>query len=309
MPSFQVARSVKINKAKADIKNILTDFREMRNWSPWLIIEPEVTVNYSGIQGKLGARQSWRGSMMGRGSMELTAINNATLHYDLVFQKPFKSKAKVRFELSEEGDETSVEWIMEGKLPWYLFFLTKFMKIFIGMDYERGLRMLKEYAERGKVTSNLEIIGEGELQEIYYMGLESASTISKIGEVMQKDFERLGAYVEEHNLSQDAKVFAIYNTFDLMKGRTSFVSCISINKDDEVPAPFVKGKVEGSNVFNIRHTGKYQHLGNAWSLLMNHTRFHKLSIQTKPFGYEFYLNSPHETPEEELVTDVMVRLK
>jgi effector-binding domain-containing protein len=309
MPSFQVTRSININKSKADIKTILSDFREMKNWSPWLIIEPEATVNYSETQSEVGTRQSWDGSMIGRGSMELTKINDNSLKYDLAFQKPFKSKAKVAFELQEEDDETKVEWTMEGKLPWYLFFMTKFMKIFIGMDYERGLRMLKEYAETAKVSSSLQIIGEGELQEIYYMGLEGSSTLGEIGEVMRKDFETLGAYVEKNAVSKEAKVFAIYNSFDFMKGRTSFVSCVSIEKDDEVPAPFVKGKVEASDVFNIRHRGKYEHLGNAWSLLMNYTRSQKMSIQTKPFGYEFYLNSPLDTPEEELITDVMVRLK
>jgi DNA gyrase inhibitor GyrI len=309
MPSFQVTHSVNINKNKTDVKTILSDFREMAKWSPWLVLEPNATLNYSENQSQVGATQSWVGELIGKGSMELTSIEDSTLHYDLRFEKPFKSTAKVRFELSEEEEQTSVTWVMDGKLPWYLFFLTKVMKVFIGMDYERGLTMLKEYAETGEVTSKLEMIGEGELQEIYYMGLEGESAISEIGEVMQKDFDTLGAYVEEHNLSKDAKVFAIYNTFDFMKGRTSFVSCVSIEKDYEVPAPCVKGKVEHSNVFNIRHTGKYQHLGNAWSLLMNHTRFNKMSIQTKPFGYEFYLNSPHETPEEELITDVMVRLK
>lgn len=309
MPSFQVTRSININKSKADIKTILSDFREMEKWSPWLILEPEATVNYSETQSKVGARQLWDGLMIGRGSMELIEINDDSLKYDLAFQKPFNSKAKVAFELQEEGEETKVAWSMEGKLPWYLFFMTKFMKIFIGMDYERGLRMLKEYAETANVSSKLEIIGEGELQEIYYIGLEGSSTLREIGEVMQKDFARLDAYRKEHQLPKDVKLFSIYNSFDFMKGRTSFISCVSVEKDCEVTAPFIKGKVEASDVFNIRHRGKYEHLGNAWSLLMKYTRHKKMSIQTKPFGYEFYLNSPHDTPEEELITDVMVRLK
>jgi len=65
----------------------------------------------------------------------------------------------------------------------------------------------------------------------------------------------------------------------------------------------------GGNVLNVRHTGRYKNLGNAWSFIMNYTRTNKLRIQTKPFGYEFYVNSPEETTPEELISDVIVRLK
>ena len=309
MPSFQVTRSVNINKNKTDVKTILSDFREMAKWSPWLVLEPDATLNYSEKQSQVGATQSWAGELIGKGSMELMEIEESTLHYDLRFEKPFKSTAKVRFELREEEEQTSVTWLMDGQLPWYLFFLTKVMKVFIGMDYERGLTMLKEYAETGKVASELELIGEGELQEMYYMGLEGASSLKGIGEVMQKDFETLGAYVKEHNLPEESKVFSIYTSFDFMKSKSSFISCVSVDKEYEVPEPFVKGKVEMGNVLNVRHTGRYENLGNAWAFIMNYTRSNKLGIQTKPFGYEFYVNSPEDTAPEALITDVMVRLK
>ena len=309
MPSFQVTCSVSINKNKTDMKTILSDFREMAKWSPWLVLEPDATLNYNEKQSQVGATQSWAGELIGKGSMALTSIENNTLHYDLRFEKPFKSTAKVRFELSEKEEQTSVTWVMDGQLPWYLFFLTKVMKVFIGMDYERGLTMLKEYAETGKVASKLELIGEGELQEMYYMGLEGASSLKGIGEVMQKDFATLRAYVKEHNLAEESKVFSIYTSFDFMKSKSSFISCVSVDKDYEVPEPFIKGKVEMGNVLNVRHTGRYENLGNAWSFIMNYTRSNKLGIQTKPFGYEFYVNSPEDTAPEALITDVMVRLK
>jgi len=152
------------------------------------LLTADATINYSEIQSQVGATQSWNGKLIGSGDMELTEVSDNMLRYDLNFQKPFKSSAKVRYQLSEADGQTTVEWIMDGKLPWFLFFMTKVMKVFIGMDYERGLTMLKEYAETGKVASSLELIGEGELQEMYYMGIEGASSLKEIDEIMQKDF-------------------------------------------------------------------------------------------------------------------------
>lgn len=45
---------------------------------------------------------------------------------------------------------------MDGKLPYFMFFMVKMMKNWIGMDYERGLAMLKEFIETGEVISRVE---------------------------------------------------------------------------------------------------------------------------------------------------------
>ena len=34
---------------------------------------------------------------------------------------------------------------MRGALPWFLFWMRPAMETFIGMDYERGLKMLKDW--------------------------------------------------------------------------------------------------------------------------------------------------------------------
>jgi hypothetical protein len=52
---------------------------------------------------------------------------------------------------------------MDSKQPFFQFFLKGMMTSLIGMDYERGLRMLKDYVETGSVPSTLEFPG---IQEI-----------------------------------------------------------------------------------------------------------------------------------------------
>jgi len=55
--------------------------------------------------------------------------------------------------LIDDGDQTKVTWTMNGCVPIFLFFMIGMMKAWIGMDYERGLMMLKELAEKGKVDA------------------------------------------------------------------------------------------------------------------------------------------------------------
>ena len=55
------------------------------------------------------------------------------------------------------------------------------MTTFIGMDYERGLAMLKDYAETGKVPSNLEIKQESDYTGCDYVGIKTDCAISGDG--------------------------------------------------------------------------------------------------------------------------------
>ena len=74
---------------------------------------------------------------------------------DLTFLKPWKSQAKVAFYLKEEGASTQVRWTIDSGIPFFLFWMKKQMEIFVGMDYDRGLTMLKDLVETGSSNSTL----------------------------------------------------------------------------------------------------------------------------------------------------------
>jgi hypothetical protein len=75
------------------------------------------------------------------------------VHIDLTFEKPFKSRNDTRFSLAPtgaDGGSTEVTWTMVGTKT----FMTRVMGLFtsmdkmIGPDFEKGLRQLKDVAEK-----------------------------------------------------------------------------------------------------------------------------------------------------------------
>jgi len=58
---------------------------------------------------------------------------------------------------SHSKAETRVTWSMQSSLPFFLFFMRKSFENFVGMDYDRGLRMLKEQLESGKISSRIDL--------------------------------------------------------------------------------------------------------------------------------------------------------
>lgn len=64
-------------------------------------VEPDATLEYQGTQGEVGAGYSWTGDLIGEGNMKLAAIQDDMLDMKLQFIRPFKSNARVTFELEE----------------------------------------------------------------------------------------------------------------------------------------------------------------------------------------------------------------
>jgi len=309
MPKFHVERSIVIEKPIKEVRNSLINFKEWTKWSPWIIMEPDATLTYSDRQGQVGANYGWAGLLIGAGSMELMYVSDHELKMDLHFVKPFKSQADVHFTLKENGDSTKVLWSMDSSLPFFMFWMTGKMKTFIGMDYERGLLMLKEYLETGSVASFVHIDGVVRLEEQSYIGIPRSCDIKDLGKVMKEDFETLFTFMQKHDIYRDKVPFSIYNTFDIFKGTTHYVACIPCENDIELDTTLTRGKLEVLDVLKTTHKGRYEHLGNGWMTAINFARLKKIKVSKNPVGYEFYPNNPAETTAEELRTEICLPLR
>lgn len=310
MPAFHVARSIVIDAAQDKVLAILRDYHQWPAWSPWLIMEPDCPLKFSGTQGEVGATYNWNCAMIGAGSMTLVAASEHKLDMDLVFIRPFKSKARVVFEIEPAGDGQKVTWNMYGNLPFFMFFMTRMMKAWIGMDYDRGLKMLKRYVETGKVPSKLEIIGTGEMPPVTYIGIEnSVPSLEAMGEIMSTDFKRLYALFEEKGWPIEEPPFSLYQHFDMATTASTFISAIPVKTSVAVDAPFICDTLPAAGIFTIKHTGEYEFLGNAWGLAKTAAQHQKIKARKKPMGIERYLNNPADTNPEDLQTEVVLLLK
>ncbi|RUM68551.1 MAG: hypothetical protein DSZ08_07950 [Sulfurovum sp.] len=309
MSSYHVERSIVIDAPLQAVKAILQNYKEWAAWSPWLIMEPDATLRYSDRQGQVGATYGWSGVLVGAGSMELLEVGDKHLKMELNFVEPFQSIANVGFVLEKEKEGTKVTWSMDARLPWFMFWMKKMMKTFIGMDYERGLLMLKEYVETGSVSSYVIIEGIVTMPEQKYIGIPRECSLKDLPEVMKKDFETLYAFMETHDIAINGVPFSIYHTFDIFKETTQFVSCIPVDEEQKIDKTWVKGTLIAKKALKTIHTGRYENLGNAWMTTMRFARKEKIKLSKSPVGYEFYLNNPHDTAPEELITDIYMPLK
>lgn len=306
MPAYHVKRSIIINKPIAEVHQLLSHFDSWPSWSPWLIMEPECPVSYGGTQGELGANYHWSGDMVGEGKMSLVGKTDTTLECDLEFIRPFKSLAQANFYLADKGAKTEVTWTLDAKLPWFMFFLKNMMQTMLGMDYERGLKMLKALLEEGRIDSKLKMIGERQQETLHYISLGGEATIDKLKEIIPQDYNKLAEYFQANNIDSAGAPFTLYFDMDMKTSVNTIRNCFPVKQAIDVPAPFICDKIDKCTTYAIEHIGPYHFVGNGWSYAMFSARHKKVKTKKSPVGFERYLNDPFETQPEDLITEIVL---
>lgn len=306
MGKIHVSKKETIQAPPEKIHAVLADFNNWRVWSPWLIAEPEANVNVANN----GKSYSWKGKRVGSGEMKILEETDTNIDYDLVFLKPWKSKAKTSFHLTPKGDSTEVEWTMDCNWPFFLFFMKKQTQAFIGMDYERGLKMLKEYIEEGQVSSQIEFKGIQNFAGCTYVGITTKANINEVGKHMTKDFTALYNWASQDGIEMTGDPFSQYHKWDVVKKEVSYTAAIPVpDKVSSIPEGSKKGTLPELELHTVRHVGPNEHLGNAWSTVIMQQRNKEFKAKKRIHPMEFYRNDPDDTDPKDLITDVCFAVK
>lgn len=149
--TYSVNRAISIAAPAADIYERIVDLHRWVDWSPLEGLDPDLERSYSGADARVGARYAWSGNRKaGKGQMEIIrADDGSRVDIKVAFEKPMKSTSTSVFELSVDGDTTTVSWTMVGEHSLFSRVaapLGIFDKL-LGKDFERGLAQLKAVSE------------------------------------------------------------------------------------------------------------------------------------------------------------------
>jgi len=124
----------------------------MDQWSPWNSKDPDMERSQTGVDGEVGAKQSWVSEKkdVGEGSQTIVGLDKPNqLSTKLEFIKPFKSEADAFVKLKEEGAASKATWGFESQMKYPM----NIMKLFINFeknmdkDFGAGLSKLKSICE------------------------------------------------------------------------------------------------------------------------------------------------------------------
>ena len=150
--TYNVSRSITINKPVSEVFNYLKHIKNQDAWSPWKKKDPNMKQEHIGTDGEVGFVAKWEGNKdVGTGEQEIVSITeNKSINSQLRFYKPWKSQSDAYLTTRDLGNNsTEVVWGFSGvnKPPSNIFFLFFNMDKTVGKDFEEGLNDLKQILE------------------------------------------------------------------------------------------------------------------------------------------------------------------
>lgn len=94
--TYTVSVSETINKPKQVVFDYVRILDNQKNYSVWVMADPDLKPVITGIDGTVGAIQKWNSKIsdVGEGEQEITSLTPERMDLDLRFKRPFKGNSK-----------------------------------------------------------------------------------------------------------------------------------------------------------------------------------------------------------------------
>lgn len=152
--SYTVSVSETINKPREVVYDYMRILDNQKNYSVWVMEDPNLNPEIVGTDGTVGATQKWNSTNenVGEGEQEITALSIDRMDIDLRFKRPFEGNAKATNMFKVVSDSQTVvttEFYSNDPYPFNLpsYFFGRKM---IEEAQIKNLKNVKRILETGK---------------------------------------------------------------------------------------------------------------------------------------------------------------
>jgi len=314
--NYAVEREIEINKPVDEVFNYVKYLKNQDNFSVWSKMDPNMTKDFKGSDGQIGAIASWNSKLdsVGVGEQEIKKItNNERIDFELRFKKPFEATDNAYFITKSLGNnKTNIKWGFNGKMNWPMNLMMLFMDMEkqIAPDLENGLTNLKTLLESVPSPSKLDIsVVNVVSQPILYISdstkIQSDAIAKKLGDA----YGEMMALIGIAKLETNGSPFAVTNKFSLKEMFYSFDAAIPV-KDTKgiIPDGRIKiGKSYEGKVVKAVHIGSYESSAVDYNKIIKYIKDNNLTIVGR--SWEEYIDDPTKVDQDKLRTNIYFPVK
>ena len=147
---YHFEKSIVINAPVERVYSHISSMKAFNEWNPWMDLDKNLKVTYSGTSGAVGDKYCWEGNKdVGKGCHEITGLQVNKKQANLMhFKEPFESDATGNIYLEAQGNSTKVTWDMDCELDYPMNLMKLMMDSQMDDSYGKGLNKLKALAEK-----------------------------------------------------------------------------------------------------------------------------------------------------------------
>ncbi|MBF4472150.1 SRPBCC family protein [Flavobacterium sp. HJJ] len=147
---YTISVSTTINKPQAVVFDYVKMIKNQEKYSVWVMKDPNVKIEYTGIDGTVGAKSSWVSldDNVGEGSQQITKITDSRIDVALHFEKPMKGdNTAATIVEAVSDDQTKLTNEFYGHADYPLNLMSFVFKGFVKKDQEQNLANVKKILE------------------------------------------------------------------------------------------------------------------------------------------------------------------
>lgn len=321
-PDSYDVKSSKTIKAPANvIFNNVNDYKNWKEWGPWLEEDPTIKETYAEQTSGIGGAYSWT-SKDGPGNMKTVALKEYTsIDQKIQFSDYEPSDVYWTFEETEEG--TKVTWGMKAEKTPFVFKLAAVMNggmgNMLGPMLSKGLdnldTVMQEHMKNNPPTPepSFSLGGVMNIKQDaqQFIGYKHTSKIDhdQMTKLFMESMPKAGMHAAAHKLEHaDYTPGAVYTKWDEENNEAEFYIGLVVRKDIPLAEGMEKLTLpEGQNVM----IAKYGPYGTGDQQAHEAIDLYLLENGLKQNGaiWELYVNDPETVKPEDIETEIHYPVK
>ena len=253
--------------------------KEWKNWSPWIEMDTAMYTKIEGEDGKVGARYNWKSNNpdVGNGNMIFIDFETNRINFNINHHSPFIKTHNASFYIKENSKGNSVvTWRLNGKSSFFERIASVFwgMDAMVGPDLEKGLRNLKNLAEKEKIKAiPIERVEEFIFNKTIFLTrkirivpLQEASSL----EYFKKEVKGILAYANKNKIEITGPPTTLIYKWDTIKKKITMAIVLPIDSVISIDSAHSIIKIKESQASKFSKTGIYSTLPEVHDKLRMH---------------------------------------
>lgn len=286
-----IERTIAIKATPEVIFDQVNTLKNWEKWNPWQKIDTAMQITYSGPACGTDAMYEWssKNPKVGSGKMLITYSKPPdTIKCNMWFMN--KRLSHSMFVFTKTDSAVTVIWSMDtktGRNPIHRFF-GLFMEKMVGPDFEKGLKNLKEVAEKIPPAPCYKV-EEIKITKQIYIAIKEACTMADIKTMLGKNFGELMEFTQKNGIKTTGAPFAMYfgepnaQKFEIQAG-------VPVDKTVPVTGNIKYGEFKEGNAIMVDYTGPYDKVGPVYQALDSYAKAKNKKINGAP--WEEYITDP-----------------
>jgi len=152
--SLEVSADIVVNRPVAEVFDYVKHLKNQEKYSVWVMADPNIRLEYKGVDGTIGFTSSWSSDNknVGVGEQEIKAIKEGERYdVELRFEKPFKATNQAYTTTTAlDGIRTKVATTFVGRNPFPMNLMVPMIKSMLLKDMNKNMVNLKRILEESQ---------------------------------------------------------------------------------------------------------------------------------------------------------------